>query len=188
MSVSQNQETEIKLRAPDARAAAELLTTHGFTLSKPRVFERNAVFDTAKSDLRFSGRLLRVREAGNESKLTFKGPPEPGRHKSREELELALDDSRTFEQILDRLGYQRSFVYEKFRTEFEDGGTAGSATLDETPIGTFLELEGTPDWIDSTAARLGFSESDYITASYGTLYLNWCAERGVAPGNMLWEK
>lgn len=177
---------EIKLRAPYPSAAAELLTTQGFTLSKPRVFERNAVFDTPAQDLRAANRLLRVREAGGECKLTFKGQPDPGKHKSREELELDLSDARMFEQILARLGYQRSFVYEKYRTEFKDEETAGVATLDETPIGTFLELEGPAEWIDRTAARLGFAESDYITASYGKLYLDWCRERGVTPGNMVW--
>jgi adenylate cyclase class 2 len=182
----ENREIEIKLRAPNPSAAAELLTTHGFTLSKPRVFERNSVFDTPAQDLRASKRLLRVREAGGECKLTFKGEPEPGRYKSREELELDLGDASTFEQILARLGYQRSFAYEKYRTEFQDEKADGVATLDETPIGTFLELEGPAAWIDETAARLGFAESDYITASYGTLYLDWCRERGVVPGNMVW--
>jgi adenylate cyclase class 2 len=56
--------------------------------------------------------------------------------------------------------------------------------LDETPVGVYLELEGTPHWIDLTARRLGFQESDYITASYGRVYLDWCAARGCKPGDM----
>jgi adenylate cyclase class 2 len=182
-----NREIEIKLRAPGPSAAAELLTTHGFTLSKPRVFERNAVFDTPAQDLRSSNRLLRVRQAGEQCKLTFKGAPEPGRHKSREELELDLGDAHTFELILTRLGYQRTFIYEKYRTEFQDDEADGVATLDETPIGTFLELEGPAAWIDATAARLGFPESDYITSSYGRLYLDWCRDRGTVPGDMVFQ-
>jgi hypothetical protein len=43
-------------------------------------------------------------------------------------------------------------------------------TLDETPIGCFIELEGEPGWIDVVAEKLGFDESSYITASYGGLY------------------
>ena len=50
------------------------------------------------------------------------------------------------------------------------------ATLDETPIGVFVELEGPPDWIDRTARRLGFSPADYIKASYARLYQQWCSE------------
>lgn len=179
------QETEIKLKAPSPEAAAELLTTHGFRISKPRIYERNSVFDTEARDLRNSRRLLRVREAGEECKLTFKGPPTQGRHKSREELEMKVSDARMFELILNRLGYRRSFVYEKYRTEFEDETGEGVATLDETPIGTFLELEGTANWIDRSAARLGFQESDYIVKSYGALYAEWSRERTQTPSDML---
>jgi adenylate cyclase class 2 len=57
--------------------------------------------------------------------------------------------------------------------------------LDETPVGAFLELEGAPRWIDRTARSLGFRESDYITASYGALYRQFCDMKGVAPGNMV---
>ncbi len=183
--MSDSQEIEIKLRAPDPAAAAELITTHGFALCKPRVFERNSVFDTAAGDLRSSGLLLRVREAGLSSVLTFKGPSTPGKYKSREELELGLSDAHVFQEILHRLGYRRAFVYEKYRTEFEDDGHAGIATLDETPIGTFLELEGSPAWIDRSAARLGFDESDYLTASYGELYSDWCRHFKKPRGNMV---
>ncbi len=180
------QEIEIKLRAPDPAAAAELLTTHGFEVSKPRTYERNSLFDTESASLRSSGLLLRVREAGGFNILTFKGPSTKGRHKMREELELNLSDAHLFEQILKRLGYQRTFIYEKFRTEFEEDRGKGTATLDETPIGTFLELEGEGEWIDRCAAQLGFKESDYITASYGSLYREWCAEHRQTPADMVW--
>ena len=65
----------------------------------------------------------------------------------------------------------RAFRYEKFRTEFQRRGSKGIATLDETPIGTYLELEGDPQWIDRMARTLGYEEKDYITASYARLFL-----------------
>jgi adenylate cyclase class 2 len=179
-------ETEIKLRAPNPAAAAELLTTHGFTISKARIYERNSVFDTPSGELRAGGRLLRLRDTPGDHTLTYKGGSEPGKHKIREEIETRVGDSAAFERILDRLGYLRTFIYEKYRTEFRDDSRAGVAMLDETLIGTFLELEGEATWIDETADRLGFRESDYITASYARLYFEWCAERGIAPGHMVW--
>jgi len=179
-----NQETEIKLRAPSPGAAAELLTTHGFSVVKPRVFERNAMFDTPAGELRAAGKILRLRQAGDRATLTFKGEASTGRHKSREELETTVADPSMLALILERLGYRRTFIYEKYRTEFEDEDGCGVATLDETSIGTFLELEGPAEWIDATAAHLGFRESDYITASYGRLYLEWCAARDLTPANM----
>ncbi len=87
--------------------------------------------------------------------------------------------------IFERLAYRPVFRYEKFRTEYGQRGSSGIATVDETPIGVYLELEGEPSWIDSTARKLGFAEKDYITASYARLYMEWCQARGIAPADML---
>ena len=51
------------------------------------------------------------------------------------------------------VGLAPSFRYEKFRAEWSDG--EGHVVLDETPIGNIAEFEGTPEWIDRTAAQLG---------------------------------
>jgi adenylate cyclase, class 2 len=183
-------EVEIKLRVSGAAEARRMLRAAGFRVSKRRVFEKNTVFDTSSQTLRKSARLLRVREIGKIAKLTYKGPPDGGKHKSREELELDLSDARTIGAIFDRLAYHPAFRYEKFRTEFRQYGstgivTGGVATVDETPIGVYLELEGAPAWIDRRARKLGFAEKDYITASYARLYVEWCEARGVTPTNML---
>jgi adenylate cyclase class 2 len=191
-----SREVEIKLAVSGAAEARCMLRAAGFRVSKRRVFEKNTVFDTSSQTLRKSGRLLRVRETGEIgkigkiAKLTYKGPPDVGKHKSREELELDISDTRTIGAIFDRLAYHPAFRYEKFRTEFRQRGpsgiaTGGVATVDETPIGVYLELEGSPAWIDRTARKLGFAEKDYITASYARLYMEWCEARGVEPGNML---
>ena len=42
--------------------------------------------------------------------------------------------------------------------------------LDETPIGTFLELEGAPQAIDRAARALGFSSRHYIRGTYWSLF------------------
>jgi len=178
-------ETEIKLAVADAQSARRLLRAHGFRVARPRVFEANTVFDTGTQTLRKSARLLRVREAGGSVKVTFKGKSIPGRHKSREELELEVANAGAIAAIFDRLGYRPSWRYEKYRTEFHQPRRAGVVMLDETPIGAYLELEGTPYWIDRTARQLGFQESEYITASYGRLYLEWCARRRRRPSNMV---
>src|ERR1700693_549641 len=178
-------EVEIKLAVSGAAEARRMLRAGGFRVSKRRVLEKNTVFDTSSQTLRKSARLLRVREIGKTAKLTYKGPPDNGKHKSREELELDLSDARTIGAIFDRLAYHPAFRYEKFRTEFRRGRSTGVATVDETPIGVYLELEGSPAWIDRTAYHLGFAEKDYITASYARLYMEWCEARGVEPSNML---
>lgn len=157
-------------------AVRERLNALGARESRPRVFEQNIVLDTAESSLRKKGELLRLRSAGDDRVLTYKGRGEPGKHKSREEIEISFDHADKLQLIFERLGYKVSFRYEKYRTEFQwDGGTI---TLDETPVGQFLELEGTPEWIDRTAAELGFQESDYLTGSYAELYRDFCQKQG----------
>ncbi len=163
-------ETEIKLRVDGPEAALALLRAHRFEILHPRVFERNLIFDTPDRQLRHSRRLLRLREAEGIATLTFKGPADTAIHKSREEREVHPDDFGEMRVILERLGYEVSFTYDKFRTEFSRASEKGIATIDETPAGTFMELEGDPAWIDRTAAELGFTKADYITASYAALY------------------
>jgi adenylate cyclase, class 2 len=178
-------EVEIKLAAPGAAEAKRMLRAAGFHIVKRRVFERNTIFDTSEQALRKSARLLRVREIGKSAKLTYKGPPDGGKHKSREELELDFSDAGAMTAIFDRLGYRPLFRYDKFRTEFGQPGAEGVATVDETPIGVYMELEGNPAWIDRMARKLGFSEKEYITASYARLYVEWCDAHGITPTDML---
>lgn len=180
-------EIEIKLAVTDVNDGRRRLRDAGFEVIKRRVLEKNTLYDTESLDLRRSSRMLRVREVGKNSKLTFKGAPEVGKHKSREEIETDVADGAAFSAILDRLGYEPTFRYEKFRTEFSKRGAKGVATLDETPIGTYLELEGDPEWIDRTARTLGFEEKDYITASYARLFFEWRERTGFGPAEMLFE-
>jgi adenylate cyclase class 2 len=177
-------ETEIKLAVANVQTGRRLLRAAGFRVFRRRVFESNVVFDTASQTLRKNRTLLRVREAGAHATLTFKGVPLAGKHKTREELESEVVSARTLTLILDRLGFKPAFRYEKYRTEYRAPGGTGTATLDETPIGVYLELEGSPRWIDRMAKKLGFSESDYITLSYGTLYVKWCEARRITPSFM----
>jgi adenylate cyclase class 2 len=73
--------------------------------------------------------------------------------------------------ILQALGYRPSFAYEKFRSEWSDG--QGQVVLDHTPIGDIAEIEGKSRWIDRTARALGVDSKNYITKSYGELFLDW---------------
>ena len=59
--------------------------------------------------------------------------------------------------------------------------------IDETPIGNFAELEGSPEWIDRTAARIGVDHSAYLTLSYGRLFEQWRAEHGSEANDLTFE-
>jgi adenylate cyclase class 2 len=182
-------ETEIKLRLlQGSERARALLQQHGFHATVPRQLEMNQTFDLPTGELRQSDRLLRLRSTGGNWTVTFKGPPTGGAHKSREEIEADVSDGPAFSEILAALGYQPSFAYEKFRTTFEAPGQEGIVTLDETPIGDFLELEGPESWIDQTAMRLGFGPADYLTSSYAGLYEEYLrtqpSDDGTVPRDM----
>lgn len=185
MSTPPSHEVEVKLAMPSPARALEILTRAGFTPLYGRAFEANSVFDTPALDLIHSGRLLRLRCFRGQALLTFKGPALPGPHKSRLEIETPVASASSMQSILSALGYSIVFRYEKFRTAFACPGQPGHALLDETPIGVFLELEGPPGWIDSTAALLGFSPSDYINLSYGALYRDHCRRAGLQPSHMV---
>ncbi len=68
-------------------------------------------------------------------------------------------------------GIPLPFKYEKYRAEWSDG--KGHVVLDETPIGNFGEIEGTPRWIDETARALGIACNDYITETYAPMFFAW---------------
>jgi adenylate cyclase class 2 len=180
-------ETEVKIPLAQRAEVECRLVELGFRVSVPRQFEANDLYDTPDQSLRGKSMLLRLREIGDKSIITWKGPELPGPHKSRPELETTAGSVQVLAQILEQLGYVRGFRYEKYRTEYEEGQEHAVVTVDETPIGDFLEIEGEAGWIDMTAKRLGFSERDYILDSYGKLYQEYCKRTGKKPGDMVFE-
>ena len=163
-------EVEIKLSLPSAAHGRRLLRQAGFRVTRRRVYEDNLVFDTPQGQLRSGNLLLRLRVAGSVATLTFKGPPSKSRYKSRLESETTVSDPAACRDILHRLGFRQVYRYEKYRTEYFGLDAQGVVALDETPVGVFLELEGSPAWIDSTARLLGFGVESYISATYGDLH------------------
>jgi adenylate cyclase class 2 len=182
-----------------------------------RVHEWNVVFDTPGGALRSQGQLLRIRvetpkrsgtrrdtrkrkEIAKRVLLTFKRPPRRGnktesrrRHKVREEIELEVTDAEALTKIFERLGMRRWFGYEKFRTTYRLPESQRWARgllieLDETPIGTFVELEGPAKAIDRAAKALGFDEKDYVVSNYLSMYRQECARLGKRAGDMVFQK
>src|ERR1039458_8908554 len=64
-------ETEIKLAVPGVWTARRLLKAAGFAVSRRRVFESNLVFDTPRLALRRASTLLRLRQAGKLTTVTY---------------------------------------------------------------------------------------------------------------------
>jgi adenylate cyclase class 2 len=171
-------ETEIKFPVDDLSQLASRLQMAGFTLQTPRSFESNVLYDTPDRRMRARTEILRIRNYAGHWTVTHKRVPDSGigedRHKHRVETETEVSDGPTMAEVFISLGLVASFRYEKWRTEWTDG--EGHCVVDETPIGNYAELEGTSEWIDRAAARLGIDHEKYMTLSYGRLFDLWRSE------------
>jgi adenylate cyclase, class 2 len=172
-------ETEIKFRVADLSALAERLQSAGFRLETPRSFESNTLYDTPDRQMRARTEILRIRSYAGHWTLTHKRLPSPGqpaedRHKHRVETETTVAHGAALAELFLSLGLVAAFRYEKWRTEWTDA--EGHCVIDETPIGNYAELEGSSDWIDRAARRLGIDPAQYITLSYGRLFEQWRIE------------
>ena len=168
-------ETEIKFRVDDVANLTQRLEAASFRLQTPRAFESKVLYDTPGRQMRARTEILRIRSYAGRWTVTHKRLPDVGpgedTHKHRIETETDVADGAALEEIFLSLGLVPAFRYEKWRAEWADG--EGHCVVDETPIGNYAELEGSAEWIDHAAARLGIDRSQYITLSYGRLFELW---------------
>ena len=158
-------ETEVKLRTAGPEAARSLVARLEARPRLPRHFEDNLLLDDAAGSLRAAGTILRLRRVPEGGVLTYKGPRLVSDGlKSREERETAVADPDVTQAILEGLGYRPVFRYQKYREAWDWRGQ--EIVVDETPIGTFLEIEGDALGIAAAAGAMGFSPADYVTESY----------------------
>lgn len=176
-------EHEVKIAYNDAAAARKALTAAGAQGDIPRRLIDDQLFDTADGQLRQAHRALRLRRDASRAFLTVKGPPLAGPVKSREEFETTIGDAAMAEAMLRALGFAPWFRAQKYREEFLLG--AARLTIDETPIGVFVEIEAAPDVILDVAARLGHAPGAFRVESYARLYQDWCASHDIPPGDMV---
>jgi len=168
-------EIEIKLKVDGLKKIRGDIVALGFEEKVHRAFEDNWILDFPNRSLNRSYCLLRLREFNGKCWLTFKGPSQNStKFKVREELETEVAEKSTVYKIFGRLGLRRAFRYQKYRSIFEPKAAQklGKATLvlDETPIGNYLEIEGSPKRIETIARQLGYSKQDFIKESYADLY------------------
>jgi adenylate cyclase class 2 len=60
-------------------------------------------------------------------------------------------------------------------------------TVDETPIGVYMEIEGSTTSIVATAKILGFQQADFITSTYLDLFRKYESTNRVKNGNMTFD-
>jgi adenylate cyclase, class 2 len=201
-------EIEIKLRVLDPAAIRRRLGRLRARKISPRTHEFNTLYDTPRLDLKRRGQLIRIRieqpasifwkrrtnDENIPAILTYKGPIPFSRHASkanshfkiRDEEEVSVAGANELAAILRAMGLHPAFRYEKFRTTYALPGIRGlKIELDETPVGIYLELEGPVAAIARAARLLGYARKDYLTETYGSLYVADCRRQGRKPRDML---
>ena len=178
-------EREIKLRfvtPDDARAA---ILAAGATPFRSRRLQEDCLLDTPDGRLRGRRSILRIRMECGKSFITFKGPVQPSHMKVREELETVVGDGETMLRCFEHLGYHVWFRYQKYREEY----ALGDATIavDETPVGVFVEVEGSEQGVTEAARALGRGPADYLVDSYRCLFMEYRRARGLPDTDMLFD-
>lgn len=186
-------ETEVKIKLHDLSGFRDRLKMLGAVLLSPSHFEDNHVLDFPDGRLRSRKCLMRVRITDGSAWLTFKGPPLPGEvFKKREEWETSVGDGYALLQILAGSGMMTWFRYQKRREEHVLRSAGENKVLhivlDETPIGDYAEIEGEENDILLAASRLGIVPEQFIRESYYYLYDQYCRERGISSGNMVFAE
>ncbi len=182
-------EVEIKLAVSDVAGLRRQLNRLGFHVRRRRHFEDNLLLDTDTQALRRRGAMLRLRMVAGQPSLTFKEKARLSPHyKVRREQETRVAIVEAVRGILGSLGYKPAFRYQKYRTVFVRPKQPGELTVDETPIGTFVELEGSRRWIREVANALGYRPTEFITATYAELYQAWRRRHGGPRLQMVFRK
>jgi adenylate cyclase, class 2 len=168
-------EVEVKLKVHGVRTLRNRLAALRCEVKVPRSLEDNWIFDFPDLKLRKRRQLLRVRQFAGQCSLTLKGPAALSEHfKIREELETEVRDANLLRSIFERLGMSIAFQYQKFRTSYSlrvsERRPPVNISLDQTPIGNYLEIEGSEADIEQVALRLGYRKEDFINDSYLGLF------------------
>jgi adenylate cyclase class 2 len=186
MDTATTLEREVKLSFDSAEAARETILAAGAIPLHGRRLQEDALLDNAADMLRQRACCLRIRMEGGKSRITFKGPVQPSTMKLRDEFETLVGDGVLLLRIFEELGFHVWFRYEKYREEFAAEGV--TIAVDETPVGVFVEIEGSEKGITAMAAAMGRGPKDYILDSYRSLFLQRRGALGLTGAHMLFPQ
>ncbi len=167
-----NLEIEAKLKVESLETIAGKLQQLGAEFIAEQL-QTDSYLDDAENTLKNGDCALRLRlqidSAGEKIILSYKGPRQKTKLKTRSEFETVVSDLETVTEILSALGYEKKLVLQKKRLLWllENCYVA----LDQLPlIGQFVEIEG-PDenTISSVQKKLGLESLQHIRQSYTDL-------------------
>jgi adenylate cyclase class IV len=87
--------------------------------------------------------------------------------------------------VFEELGLHVWWRYEKYREEYSAEDV--TIAVDETPIGTFVEVEGGEHGIMVMTEALGRTPADFVLDSYRGLFIKYRDEFGFAGNDMVFD-
>lgn len=137
-------EVEMKFPVSQPEATMALLLKLGFQAGDKHL-EIDRYYNAPDRDFAQTDEALRIRQVGNECRLTYKGPKMGATGKVRKEHEVDLTEgsARMMHQILLDLRYQPSLEVRKQRTTYHHAAQKDiEVAWDEVEqLGNFVELE-----------------------------------------------
>jgi len=132
-------EVEIKVRIKNKDEIAERLKKLGFKFIK-RKFQEDIYFNGIDRDFRKTDEALRIRDEDGTYYVTYKGPKIDRVSKTREEIEVKIDDKEKMRLIFKKLGFKEVRPIRKVREIYKKEDI--TASIDDVEgLGLFLELE-----------------------------------------------
>ena len=146
----------------------------GATFTK-EVFEENYLHRGGLLDER--GATLRLRKIGDFTVLTYKEKMRNDSDiKHKMEYETVVADVDAMENIIGRLGYRLSVIYEKRRKIWHFKNV--EVMIDELPFGLYMEIEGTIENISKSERQLGIQDLEAETRGYPRLTAKYGKVKG----------
>lgn len=178
-------EREVKLRFDSVDDARTAIAGSEATPIRSRRLQEDYLLDEPGETLKNRRCVLRVRIEAGKNLVTFKGPVQPSHMKVREELETVVGDGETMLRCFEHLGYRVWFRYQKYREEYALGDAM--IAVDETPVGVFVEVEGSEQGVTDAVRALGRGPGDYLLDSYRCLFMEYRRARGLPDTDMLFD-
>ncbi len=183
-------EIEAKIKVESLKPIAQRLAELGAEFQS-ELHQMDCYFNDADDKLISSGSGLRLRKQcttdGEKILLTYKGPKQNAKFKTRTEIEVEVNDFDDMTALLSALGYKKILEFEKQRRLWLLDGC--EVALDMLPmLGTFIEIEG-PDEnaITGVLQKLKLSHLPHIDRGYAKMMSNKLDESGARKTKVLFE-
>jgi adenylate cyclase, class 2 len=140
-------EVEVKYRSVDHDQLTRLLVERG-GVARPAVSQEDTYLSHPARDFAVTNEAFRLRRIGSENRMTYKGPRRAGPTKTREEIEISLEEGDAafahLGRLFEILGFSPVATIRKTRTSFHlvHGGLPIEVALDRAEaLGDFAEIE-----------------------------------------------